>query len=301
MRPSGGFTLEATVAAVHANTPDLGHPHTGGRSDGQRAAGAGTGRRHQAARKRQPCSWAAGGPGSRPRRSRWAASSGRWLALHRGKGHRVEQQCAPAADENPGPRTASRRRIVPAIRRAAHGDAHRAAGVRICVRHAYARDAFPQYAGKKISATKVSRVVGVVFAGERSSRIFMWPELSASAISSNRSAMLDDIPIWISTGFNCAAGTWLYARSALPIAAPTIFATSDEVTSRVPCSSCVLFPTKSNFDRPSAAKAPISRVAIIGKGKSALTGPAKLPMDLITPAWGRRFSMKQPARRKRAF
>jgi hypothetical protein len=62
MRPSGGFTLEATVAAVHANTPDLGHPHAGGRSDGQRAAGAGTGRRHQAARKRQPCSWACGRP-----------------------------------------------------------------------------------------------------------------------------------------------------------------------------------------------------------------------------------------------
>jgi hypothetical protein len=54
----------------------------------------------------------------------------------------------------------------------------------------------------------------------------MWPELSASAISSNRSAMLDDIPICISTGFNCAAGASLYARSSLPIAAPTIFAVS---------------------------------------------------------------------------
>jgi hypothetical protein len=55
-------------------------------------------------------------------------------------------------------------------------------------------------------------VVGVVFAGDRGSSIFMWPELSASAISSNRSAMLDDIPICISTGFNCAAGTSLYVR-----------------------------------------------------------------------------------------
>src|ERR1700680_1228815 len=91
---------------------------------------------------------------------------------------------------------------------------------------AYALDAFPRYTGKKISAMKVSRVVGVAFGGERSSSIFMWPELSASAISSNRSAMLDDIPICISTGFNCTAGTSLYARSALPIAAPTIFATS---------------------------------------------------------------------------
>ena len=82
------------------------HPHVrhspgGGSAAGQRAAGANRPPASGRA-KRQPCSWAAGGPGSRPRRSRWAASSGRWPALHRGKGHRVEQQCAPAADENPG-------------------------------------------------------------------------------------------------------------------------------------------------------------------------------------------------------
>src|SRR5580658_8106448 len=90
----------------------------------------------------------------------------------------------------------------------------------------YARDALPRYAGKKVSATKVSRVVGVVVAGERDSSIFIWPEFWAAAISSNRSAMLDDIPICISMGFSCSARTSVYARSGLPIATPTIFATS---------------------------------------------------------------------------
>ena len=33
-------------------------------------------------------------------------------------------------------------------------------------------------------------------------------------------------------------------------------------------------------------------VTNIGKGRSALTGPAILPMDLTMPAWARRFSMK---------
>jgi hypothetical protein len=56
----------------------------------------------------------------------------------------------------------------------------------VTIERAYALDAFPRQAGKKISATKLSRVVEVVFAGERGSSIFMWPELSASAISSNR-------------------------------------------------------------------------------------------------------------------
>ena len=37
----------------------------------------------------------------------------------------------------------------------------------------YARYALPRYAGKNTSATKVSSVVGVVFAGERGSSIFM--------------------------------------------------------------------------------------------------------------------------------
>ena len=62
------------------------HPHAGGRGDAQRAGAPGTGRRHPGGAKRHSCSWAAGGGGPRPRRSRWAASSCELRVVHHGKG-----------------------------------------------------------------------------------------------------------------------------------------------------------------------------------------------------------------------
>ena len=72
----------------------------------------------------------------------------------------------------------------------------------------------------------VSIVVGVVFLAERASSGTMYREFKASDISSRRSAILDDIPIWINAGLSCAASSCIYPRPVRPMALPIIGASS---------------------------------------------------------------------------